>query len=97
VAALTSTHLPVIAISSGPKQKRDSMPARRGGSKPPSWSRWLRISKWSDTRVQMASDQQMERYEGDPWEEAIAPWLEARSSVSISEVLEKCLQKPHAL
>ena len=42
--------------------------------------------------VQMASDQQMERYEGDPWEEVIACWLEARSSVSISEVLEKCLQ-----
>jgi hypothetical protein len=27
----------------------------------------------------------------------IAPWLEARSSVSISEVLEKCLQKQQAL
>jgi putative DNA primase/helicase len=54
---------------------------------------------WLETTelVQMATDQQMERYEGDPWEEGIAPWLEARSSVSISEVLEKCLQKPQAL
>jgi predicted P-loop ATPase len=47
--------------------------------------------------VQMASDQQMERYEGDPWEEVIACWLKARSSVSISEVLEKCLEKPQGL
>jgi predicted P-loop ATPase len=54
---------------------------------------------WLETTelVQMATDQQMERYEDDPWEEGIAPWLEARSSVSISEVLEKCLQKPQAL
>jgi predicted P-loop ATPase len=27
--------------------------------------------------VQMASDQQIERYEGDPWEEVISPWLDA--------------------
>jgi predicted P-loop ATPase len=47
--------------------------------------------------VQMAADQQMDRYEGDPWEEVIAPWVESRSSVSISEVLEKCLQKLQAL
>jgi predicted P-loop ATPase len=47
--------------------------------------------------VRMASDQQVERYEGDPWEEVIAPWIEVFPSVSISEVLEKCLQKPHAL
>jgi len=54
---------------------------------------------WLETAelVQMASDQQMERYEGDPWEEIIAPWLEARCSVSISEVLQKCVQKPQAL
>jgi predicted P-loop ATPase len=54
---------------------------------------------WLETNelAQMASDQQMDRYEGDPWEEVIAPWLEARSSVSIGEVLEKCLQKAQAL
>ncbi len=54
---------------------------------------------WLDTAelVQMASDQQMERYEGDPWEEIIGPWLEMRSSVSISEVLQKCLEKPQSL
>ena len=54
---------------------------------------------WLDTveLVRMASDQQLERYETDPWEEVIAPWIEDCPSVSISEVLEKCLQKPHAL
>lgn len=50
---------------------------------------------WLETSdlVQMASDEQIERYEGDPWEEVIGPWVEARSSVSISELLEKCIQK----
>ena len=53
---------------------------------------------WLDTAelIQLASDQQVDRYEGDPWEEVIAPWIETRSSVSISEVLEKCLAKPQA-
>jgi len=42
---------------------------------------------WLDTAdlVQMASDQQIERYEGDPWEEVIGPWVESRPSASISE------------
>jgi len=54
---------------------------------------------WMETAelIQMASDQQIDRYEGDPWEEVIAPWLEGHPSVSISEVLKKCLQKAHAL
>jgi len=54
---------------------------------------------WLETAelVQIASDQQMERYEGDPWEEVIGPWVEERSSVSIREVFEKCVQKPQAL
>jgi predicted P-loop ATPase len=48
---------------------------------------------WLETveLVQMAADQQVDRYEGDPWEEVIAPWVESQSSVSISEVLDKCL------
>ena len=48
---------------------------------------------WLETAelVQIASDQQMERYEGDPWEEVIGPWVEDRPSVSISEVLQKCV------
>jgi hypothetical protein len=54
---------------------------------------------WLETAdlVQMASDQQIDRYEGDPWEEVIGPWVEFSTSVSISEVLEKCLQKAQAL
>jgi len=45
--------------------------------------------------VEMASDEQMER--SDHGKRSIAPWLEARSSLSISEVLEKCLQKAQAM
>jgi hypothetical protein len=54
---------------------------------------------WLETAdlVQMASEQQIDRYEGDPWEEVIGAWVESRTSVSISEVLEKCLQKAQAL
>jgi predicted P-loop ATPase len=54
---------------------------------------------WLETAdlVHMASEHQIDRYEGDPWEEVIGPWLDSRPSVSISEVLEKCLQKAQAL
>jgi hypothetical protein len=36
------------------------------------------------------------RYEGDPWEEVIGPWLESRQSTAISEVLQRCIDKPQA-
>jgi predicted P-loop ATPase len=54
---------------------------------------------WLDSAelIQMASDEQSERYEGDPWEEVIGKWAEDRSNLSISEVLERCLQKPQGL
>ena len=54
---------------------------------------------WLDTAelAQMASDEQTERYEGDPWEEVIGRWADDRPSVSIGEVLERCLQKPQGL
>jgi hypothetical protein len=50
---------------------------------------------WLDTLnlVQLASDQQEARYEGDPWEEVIGPWLESKESTTISEVLEKMHQQ----
>jgi len=51
----------------------------------------------SSDLVQLAADQQEERYEGDPWEEVIGPWLESKQDTSISEVLEKCINKPQAL
>jgi hypothetical protein len=53
---------------------------------------------WLDTpdSLQLASDQQEARYEGDPWEEVIGPWLEGKQSTAISEVLEKCINKPQA-
>src|SRR5215472_4830909 len=46
--------------------------------------------------VQLAADQQEARYEGDPWEEVIEPWLEYRESASVSEILQKCIDKPQA-
>jgi predicted P-loop ATPase len=53
---------------------------------------------WLDTSalVEIASEEQSARYQGDPWEEIIGPWLEVRSSTSVSEVLEKCVNKPQA-
>ena len=54
---------------------------------------------WLETveLVQMAADQQMDRYKGDPWEEVIAPWVESQFSVSIGEVLEKVPPEARAL
>jgi predicted P-loop ATPase len=53
---------------------------------------------WLETPdlVQMASDQQDARYEGDLWEEVLGPWLENKQNTSISEVLEKGINKPLA-
>ena len=53
---------------------------------------------WLDTPdlVQLASDQQEARYEGDPWEEEIGPWLESKQSTAVSEVLQRCIDKPQA-
>ena len=38
---------------------------------------------WLETAelVHMAADEQIERYESDPWEEVIAPWLEVSAPV----------------
>ena len=54
---------------------------------------------WLDSAelIQMASEEQTERYEGDPWEDVIGRWADDRSNVSIGEVLERCLQKPQGL
>jgi predicted P-loop ATPase len=54
---------------------------------------------WLETTelVGMASLEQADRYEGDPWEEVIGHWAEDRRSVSIGEVLTRCLDKPQAL
>lgn len=53
---------------------------------------------WLDTPelVEIAAEEQAARYQGDPWDEVITPWLEVRDSTSISELLEKCLAKPQA-
>jgi predicted P-loop ATPase len=55
-------------------------------------------SWWLETAdlVRLASDQQEARYEGDPWEEILTPWLDGRESTSVSEVLQRCIDKPQA-
>lgn len=40
-----------------------------------------------------AAEEQADRYEGDPWDELILPWVESRDSVSITEVLSYCIEK----
>jgi predicted P-loop ATPase len=54
---------------------------------------------WLETTelVDLATVEQADRYEGDPWEEVIAHWAEDRRSASIGEVLSRCLDKPQAL
>jgi predicted P-loop ATPase len=42
---------------------------------------------------QRAAEEQADRYEGDPWDELILPWVESRDSVSITEVLSYCIEK----
>jgi predicted P-loop ATPase len=53
---------------------------------------------WLDTAglIDIAAEEQAARYQGDPWEEVIARWLEVRATTSVSELLEKCLSKPQA-
>jgi predicted P-loop ATPase len=53
---------------------------------------------WLETAelAQMASDQQMERYEGDPWEEVIGPWVEdAPASPSAKCFRNACRRHRH--
>jgi predicted P-loop ATPase len=55
-------------------------------------------SWWLETPdlVRLAGDQQEARYEGDPWEEILAHWLDGRESTSVSEVLQRCIDKPQS-
>lgn len=53
---------------------------------------------WLDTSdlVGIVAEEQAARYQSDPWEEIIAPWLNERANTSVSELLDKCLNKPQA-
>ena len=50
---------------------------------------------WMDTPDlnRLATQEQTARYEGDPWDELILPWLARRDTVSVAEVLTQCLEK----
>jgi putative DNA primase/helicase len=51
---------------------------------------------WLESRalVDAAAEEQKARYEGDVWEDKIIEWVGPRDSVTISEVLDLCLEKP---
>lgn len=53
---------------------------------------------WLETAalIAAAAQEQANRFESDPWEELIAPWVENRTSASVSETLSCCLDKPRA-
>ena len=53
---------------------------------------------WLETAelVEEAAAEQADRYEGDPWEELVARWIEDRPSAAVGEVLSLCLDKPRA-
>jgi predicted P-loop ATPase len=53
---------------------------------------------WLETAqlVEVAEQEQADRYEEDPWTEVIAPWAEVRETVAVGEILENCLAKPRA-
>ena len=51
---------------------------------------------WLDDKslVESAAAEQIQRYESDPWEEPLQGWLSGRETVSVSEVLTQCIEKP---
>jgi predicted P-loop ATPase len=51
---------------------------------------------WLESRElnEAATEEQAARYDGDPWDGAIANWIEARDSVTVEQVLTLCIQKP---
>ena len=50
---------------------------------------------WLDSKVLVlaAAEEQQARYEGDAWDGLIETWIHGRESVTVSDVLELCLEK----
>lgn len=41
-----------------------------------------------------AGEEQRARYQGDPWDDAILRWVKIRENVTVTQVLEECIEKP---
>jgi predicted P-loop ATPase len=54
---------------------------------------------WLDSTalVKLATTEQEDRFDGDPWEELIAPFIAERLDVSIGEILGTCIKRPMML
>ncbi len=50
---------------------------------------------WLDRQclVEAAASEQQDRYEEDPWQPVIEKWIDDRESVTVIEILDKCLNK----
>lgn len=50
---------------------------------------------WLDSQElnERAAEEPAARYEGDPWDDLIRRWVDGRESVSITELLESCIDK----
>jgi predicted P-loop ATPase len=46
--------------------------------------------------VELAAEEQEQRYESGPWDETIQRFIHAKADVSIDEILESCIFKPKA-
>jgi predicted P-loop ATPase len=51
---------------------------------------------WLDSSelIGLATSEQADRFESDPWEESIATFLENRADVSIDQILRSLMEKP---
>lgn len=51
---------------------------------------WLESQELNEA----ATEEQASRYDGDPWDDPIAEWVQGRDSVTVEQVLTLCIQKP---
>jgi hypothetical protein len=83
VAPSICHHFGMIATYSGAKRSRSTEKGRP-------W--WLETS----ALIEVAGLEQDRRFDGDPWIDLLAAWLENRTDASVEEALQICIEKPKA-